>query len=371
MFELSPDDLRALRTHAQCLDRKQPRGALADVVRGLVGVQAQLAPAMLLALRARIGGLEAGDVEAALTQQHSLARTWVMRGTLHLVAADDIHWLTGLLGPVFAAKDQRRRQQLGIDEKLSKAGLSAIREILADGSALTRHELVAKLAERGVQIEPKGQAPIHLIAQAALEGIVCLGPDRPGGKASYVLLDKWITPREALPRQAALAELARRYLAGYGPAEVKDFAGWSGLSLADAHAGWQGLSETDKLIEVRVEGRSLWTLTEPDSHRSTAPVVRLLPAFDTYVLGYANRDDLILPQQQREVYHGGQTVPVVLVDGLAAGVWRYDRQGKRLKITVRTFDTFSSSFRDLIAEEAIDIGRFWDVPVSVTMDAGE
>lgn len=371
MLELSPDDLRALRTRAQRLDEKQPRGALVDVVRAVVGVQAQLSPAMLLALRARISGLERADVEAALAERHSLARTWTMRGTLHLVTAEDIYWLIALLGPIFAAKDQRRRLQLGIDERVSRAGLSAIRTVLEDGSALTRHELVAKLAERGVNIEAKGQAPVHLIAQAALAGIVCLGPDRPGGKTSYVLLDNWISPQAVLPREAALAELARRYLAGYGPAHVRDFAGWSGLSLTDARAGWQRLSESNPLVEVRVAGRSLWSLSKPETAvRPSEPAVRLLPAFDAYVLGYADRDDLVQPEHQGAVYHGGQTVPVVMVDGLAAGVWRYDRQGKRLKITVRAFDTFNSSVRDLIAEEAADIGRFFGLPASLTMQSG-
>jgi hypothetical protein len=94
-------------------------------------------------------------------------------------------------------------------------------------------------------------------------------------------------------------------------------------------------------------------------------IVRLLPAFDAYILGYVNRDYLVRPEHQREVYHGGQTVPVVLVDGLAAGVWRYDRQGKKLKIILSPFDRFDEETQHLIAEEAENIGRFFGTAVSL------
>src|SRR5262249_8414936 len=151
-----------------------------------------------------------------------------------------------LLGPIFSAKDKRRRLQLGVTEEKSAAGLKAIRAILGDGKPMTRHELLDKLIEHGVDIEPKGQALIHLIAQAALEGIICLGPDRKGGKSTYVLLDKWVAAQSELDNETALSELARRYLTGYGPADVKDFAAWSGLPLTEAKKGWRQLQGADE-----------------------------------------------------------------------------------------------------------------------------
>jgi hypothetical protein len=95
-------------------------------------------------------------------------------------------------------------------------------------------------------------------------------------------------------------------------------------------------------------------------------VVRLLPAFDTYILGYADRDDLVPPEHQHKVYHGGQTVPAVLIDGVVSGVWRYKRQGKRLQVTVHAFEPFYPAIQHQIAEEAEDIGRFWETPVLVS-----
>ncbi len=371
MIELSPDEVRALRTHAQHLDKRFPQTDLLNAVQTVCGIQAQLPPAMMLALRARVSDLSVSDVEGAIGDSRTLVQTWAMRGTLHLVASSDVHWLIGLLGSVFAAKDNRRRLQLGLDENLSKAGLSGIQDILSEENhPLTRHELLKKLIARGIAIPEKGQALIHLIALAALEGIICLGPYRPNGKATYALLDGWVGNEKTDSGSDAAVKLVQRYLQGYAPADVKDFAAWSGLPLVNCKKAWKQLEETGELVEVKVKKRTLGMLKQQQAFmnqsKSNEPVVRLLPAFDTYALGYADRDDLVLPEHRHEVYHGGQTVPIVLVDGLAAGVWRYDRQGKRLNITLRAFDGFSKQVEHGIAEEADDIGRFWDTPVSVT-----
>src|SRR5882724_9276701 len=161
MIDLSPDAVRAARLRNQSL---LPRTSLVEAVRGACGIQGQLSPAMMLALRARVDKLTVADVETAIAEHRSLVRTWAMRGTLHLLTAEDIRWLVALLGPTFSAKDNRRRLQLGIDDAVSKAGVKAIRAILSDSDSLTRHELLSKLIERRIEIDPKGQALIHLIA---------------------------------------------------------------------------------------------------------------------------------------------------------------------------------------------------------------
>src|SRR5258708_29631900 len=107
---------------AQNLYSRLPHKVLVDAVRDVVGIQAQLTPAMMLALRARVSGLTISDIETAIADDRGLVRTWAMRATLHLLAADDFSWLVRLLGPIFSAKDKRRRLQLGIDDDLSAAG---------------------------------------------------------------------------------------------------------------------------------------------------------------------------------------------------------------------------------------------------------
>jgi hypothetical protein len=370
MDELSAERVRALRLRAQGLQPRLPRKQLVEAVRAVVGIQAQLTAAMQLALRARIEGLTLTDIEAAIGEDKTLARSWLMRGTLHLVASDDLRWMNALLAPSFIAKGKGRRAQLGLDAETSARGLKAIRAILKQKAPLTRGEIVERLIDHDVKLERRSQAPIHMIGLAALEGILCLGPDTPKGESTYVLVDDWLMPNKPLPREKALAELAYRYLEGYAPASLKDFAAWSGLTLTEAKQAWRLLQAEEKLVEVQVGDQTLWLpQSAAKSMGKPAPSVRLLPAFDAYLLGYADRELLVTSKYQKQVYHGGQTVPVVLVDGAAAGVWRYQKQGKRLRIIVHPFEPFDSQTEHGIAEEADDIGRFWESKVALSYTA--
>jgi hypothetical protein len=111
---------------------------------------------------------------------------------------------------------------------------------------------------------------------------------------------------------------------------------------------------------VRAAGRSLWRLaTSPGKAPRRQRTVRLLPAFDQYLLGYKSRDFAVPPEYQKRVFHGGEMAPVVLVDGLAAGTWRYERRGGQTRIAATPFASFTREVRDLIAEEADDIARFY------------
>jgi hypothetical protein len=372
MPDLSPQEIRALRLRAQWLEPRASGAELLEtVVRSTGGMQAQQTSALLLALRARSAGLTPRDVQAALAERRSLAVTWAMRGTLHLLPAEDVGWIVALLGPVFAARDRRRRLELGLGDELCARSLPEIRAILAESGPLARGELAARLAAHGITLEP-GQALIHLIQYAALAGLLCQGPQRANGEPTYVLLEDWLGRRPALDRVEALARLARRYLHAFAPASLRDFAAWSGLGAADARRGWQlALPLHTRYITTPdgAPGERLWwpqtTVTHAGEPVSGDPVVRLLPAFDTYLLGYADRDLVVPPAYRGEVYHGGQVVPVVLVDGLAAGVWRYERRGKRLAVSVRPFAAFDASVRQGITGEAEDIGRFLGLPVTL------
>ena len=149
----------------------------------LGGLQAQAAPPAQLAIRTRTGGLAAADVDRACGTSREVTRTWAMRGTLHMLATRDVRWMTGLLGPVFARRGQRRRAQLGLDDGLCERALAALAMILAGSPPLTRAELVDRLAEEGIQIGLRTQQPPHLLGYAASRGLICRGRTRPGGPA--------------------------------------------------------------------------------------------------------------------------------------------------------------------------------------------
>ena len=289
-----------------------------------------------------------------------------MRGTLHVVAAEDVRWLAALLGPLFARAASARHAQLGLDDELKARGVSAIRKILAEGP-LTRYQIVDRLRRRHVVLDPKTQAPIHLIALAALQGVLCLGPDRDGGEPSYVLLDDWVASARLPSRETALGELARRYFAAYGPATLEDFSAWSGLAMIDARSAVSGAGAD--LAHARIEGEAGFALKQRLRLTAAAPKteVRLLPAFDTYLLGYRRRDLAVPTALQRRLQRGGGWLhPAVVVNGRAVAAWSLRKSGARGgQVTIERFGPLVPSVRAGIETEVDDIGRFLDLQLTM------
>jgi hypothetical protein len=349
-----------IRAAAQRLTGNAPAAVPATILHDVFGLQAQLWSAAMLGIRARGVGIDAAAVQRALNDERSIVRTWLMRGTLHVVAAEDVRWLLQLLGPVFARAAANRYTQLGLDDDLKTNGVAAIRKILAAAGPLTRYELVDRLRSQRIVLDKKTQAPIHLIGLAALRGILCPGPNRDDGESTYVLLDDWV-PRTRMPsRETALAELARRYFAAYGPATIEDLSAWSGLSMVDARSAVSGARAG--LTDVMIRRRPGFMLKQ--RIRLTASAVksdvRLLPAFDTYLLGYRRRDLAVPPPLQRRLQRGGGWIhPAVVVNGLAVGAWGLRTAGSRDgQVTIEPFAAMSPAVRARVRMEAEDIGRF-------------
>jgi hypothetical protein len=355
---LGDDEVRRLRARAQRLGADPPRADVADVVAAVVGVQAQIASAGNLSVRARQGGLTAADVERARVEERSIIRAWAMRGTLHVVAAADYGWLVGLLGPIAVAASARRRAELGLDEDVYARALAASAELIAAGGPLTRAELAAGLASRGIDVS--GQRAPHLVGRASLEGVLCHGPDV-RGKPTVALLADWAPDVVTdVDRARALRELAVRYLRAFAPAGPRDLAVWAGLPQRDARAAFAAIG--DRLEEVAVGGAPAWQLAGAapvEAEPASAPVVRLLPHFDTYLLGYDGRQLAVAaPFAKRVLPGGGWLHPTVAVDGKVVAVWRGEKAKGRLAVTVEPFARSSRAVRAGIEEEAADVARF-------------
>jgi hypothetical protein len=365
---LSADQVRRWRLRSQLLAGDRP-GDVHEVVRRMGGVQAQDTPASRLALRPRGTGLDAPAVRAACDRERSVVRTWAMRGTLHMVAAEDVGWLVALFGPGLVAADRRRRRQLGLDDGLCARALTAIGNVLADGP-LPRGELVERLAGHGVVLDPRSQAPAHLLAYAAAHGLVCRGPDLDGDEPTYVLLDDWVGRRRALDPEAALAELTRRYLGAHGPATPQDLAAWAGIAAGRARRGFE--LAAGSLTEVAAAGAPAWALrgTRPPPP-GREPCVRLLYRFDDYLLGWRGRDLVLSPAFAGRIHAGGGWIhPAVVVDGRVVGTWRLTTgRGGRLTATVEPFEPLDRALPGLEAEAA-DVGRFLGASATLSL-AGE
>lgn len=324
-----------------------------DVVRHLVGVQAQDALAAPLAIRARSRDLTAGDVSRALAADRSIVRTWAMRGTIHLIAAEDHHWIVPVTAEASLPGSHRRLSQEGVTGDLADRAVRSIARMLASHGPLTRGEIVERLERANVPTA--GQAAFHLIRLAGLRGLVCYGPDR-GGAPTFAAVRDWLEPGSPVDRDLALARLAERYLAAHAPAAQEDFAAWSGLRAGDARRGWAQLG--DRLVGVEASGKTLWALRSrlaPPAVRA----VRLVPAFDPYLLGWKGRELSLPKEHEREVFPGGGLLrPALVSDGLVVGTWTIRRREEPPRVTIRPFSRPGPALRGAATRDAEDVVRF-------------
>lgn len=346
--------VRARRAAAQLLCG--PGGSTpARIVERLLAVQAQDLRAARLALRARGSGLSAADADRALTVERSLAVGWLCRGTLHLVRREDYPWLLGLTAPLQAARSRRRLGQEGVSAADADRAVAVIEAALDADGPLGRSQLAMRIAARGIRTE--GQATPLLLNLAALRGVAVLGPVRDGGQV-FARARDWLgaaPPPElaGAERDRALAELARRYLAGHGPATAADLAGWVGLPLRDARAGLRSIAAD--LVEV---GGGLVELAVRERTPSRLPA-RLLPAFDPYLLGWKDRAFAVPARYARRVHPGGGILrAVATVDGMAAGTWRIRRRGDRVTVEIEPFAALAPGAARALKAEAADAERF-------------
>ena len=356
-------EARRLRLEAQGLGGRRWRD-VAETVRGCGAVQAQDRMGEWLAVRARSEGLTAAAVERAQGEERSVARSWLMRGTLHLVAGADLRWMVGLLGAAMDRKALARRRNLGITAEVYAGAMAVMGAALLGGRVLKLAELVERVREAGLPWE--GQVVPHLLRAASMNGMVCSGPRR-GGANTYVLLDEWLGAEGDAPRDAA-GELARRYFAAYGPASASDFRWWSGLPAQESRAGFEEIR--GELAEVEVEGRAAW-MTGEALERSgevlgeAAGRVRVLGAFDPYLLGYSKRELGVSAEALRRVHPGGGVIlPTVLVDGVMVATWGRRRTAGGMRVTVEPLAGLSDGVRAGIDEEVGEIGRFLGEEVS-------
>lgn len=325
MRSFSADEVRWLRVRAQGL-AGDARTTVADAVRTAAALQAQAARPARLQIWSRSQGLHATDVDAAIADA-SVVRTWLMRGTIHMVAAVDLRPFLAILGPVNLRADRRRRDQLGLTHDLCARAMDALPKILSGGralagaKALTRAEIVAEWADHGVVIDLKSQQPPHLLAFAANSALICRGPDAARDEPTYVLLDSWLNATPPSPdRETALTRLAERYFAAYAPATTADFAAWSGLPAADAKAAVALVR--DSLEEVEHDGLRLLLPRGIEPAPPQRPH-RLLARFDPYLLGHRSRELVLDPAFAKRVNGGGGMIAQTMLDaGRVVGTWK-------------------------------------------------
>ncbi len=353
----------AWRLRRQCLDRRASRDEALGVIAKICGLHAQVMSSAELTLWARVEDLEPGMVGEALWEHRSLVKTWAMRGTLHLLPADELPtWVAaqGVLKPRHHAKSWQKYYGLTYEE--AEVMLAAIREAL-DGRMLTREELAQEVGRIMGSEEIGGKLRDGfgaLLKPSALRGDLLFAPSV-GRNVRFARPDQWLSGWEPAETEVAAREVVRRYLAAYGPATREEFARWFGMT-SPAQAGRliEGLDE--EVAPVEVEGSHAWMLAEhvPEAEKSEpSGVVRLLPAFDHYVVAAPRNREAVLPEVlKRRVYRPqGWLSPVVVVDGRMEGVWSHERKGDRLVVEIEPFTEQPEWVRRTAEEEAERLPR--------------
>jgi hypothetical protein len=324
-----------------------PLATPADVVGWLGAVQAQAYGESKWALAMRARRLSDAAIERAFSAG-TILRTHVLRPTWHFVTPDDIRWMLALTGPRISRAMSTYHRRLELDATVFRKSEKAIAGALRGGAQLTRQELKAALQRAGVNADGV-QRLAFLTIQAETDAVMCSGGRR-GNQFTYALLDDRVPATRTLPREAALAELTRRYFTSHGPAQLHDFTWWSGLTVADARAGVEMAGR--ELTSDRLDGCTYWSAAKTVRALVTPHRAHLLGLYDEYLIAYKDRSAALdLSRWTRATARDPFSAPV-LAGGRVVGGWKKKLAGQRVVVTLTPFGRLSPSDTRAIQDAA-------------------
>jgi hypothetical protein len=333
---MTHSDILQYRLHNQQLI--QPTLATpGEVVTWFGAVQGQDYAASKWAIGNRLPGSVDADLEQAIADR-TILRTWPMRGTLHFVAAADIHWILELNKPRSQTLYASHFRQLELTEAVIAKSQAVFATVLEGGKHLTRSELKTALEQQGISAHENRLG--FLLARASYERLICHGVRR-GKEFTFTLLDEWVPTTKTLLRDEALAEWTRRYFTSHGPATLADFSWWSGLTLTDARAGME-MVKAGFVSEV-VEEQTYWMPQSIPPMKNTTPTAYLLPVYDEYLVAYKDRSAPLGGLDSAQITASGNGIfsPVIVIDGRVAGTWKRTLKKDTVLIETNLFQPLS------------------------------
>jgi hypothetical protein len=338
-----------------------PRGA--DVVRLLTCVQSQVAPLGMWSLGMRMrprttyGGVRAEQLAGGWVRTHILRPTW------HYVAPEDLRWIQRLTGPKVESSLAGRHRGLELDDSTVGRALEALCQVLAGPRPMTRRELTAEFAARG--LAANGEQMAHQLLIAEVRSVICSGPPR-GAEHTYVLVDETLptSPSDRLDGESAQRELVRRFVAGHGPASDRDLLRWSTLTLTEIRACVADLA--GELDSVEVEGHTLWFDPAVPARTTRPHPAYLVPTFDEVSLTYAQtgfprRNPKATRQRPLSEVAGG----IVVLDGEDVAAWKRTVSRSAVRVTVSSDVPLRGNDRDAVAKAADRLARFLELPLEL------
>jgi len=365
---------------AQHLATPLPAAAFDRMVRDICGLHAQVMSSAELAAAVRMEGLRRGTVASGLWEERRLVKTWAMRGTLHLLLAEEL--------PLYVAALSNRRFDLdapwlryfGMTPGDVPALVDAVGRAL-DGRQLTREELGREVVR--LLGDTKFEALLAsgwgaVLKPAAFQGMLCFGPSE-ANRVTFVRPDQWIGPLDRPDPVESLREMARRYLTAYGPARIEDFARWWGVNPKAVRPLFVA---GDGFSQVEVDGKKVWAAgpSGPGSGAAgpsgpgsgeAGPVVRLLPLFDPYTVAFRRGGDRPMVGAEKDLVYrkAGWISPVLLVDGEIAGVWEHTEAQGEVRVQIRQFAPLDAVVAERVQREAGRLGAHLGAPATVSFSA--
>ncbi|MEV6632842.1 winged helix DNA-binding domain-containing protein [Actinoplanes sp. NPDC051470] len=354
-------DSLALRLHSLLL-RDHPGGRPSDVagvVRWFGAMQAQDMASVLWSLGARLPGVTAAAISAAL-EDRSVLRTWPMRGTVHLIPSADARWMLELMGVRALAGAAKRREVIGLSLEAAERGVSVLASALAGGKRLTRAECLRTLTGAGIDVG--GQQGYHLLWYASQQGVTAIAP-HVGKEQTFVLLSDWASASDSPSREEALGIVALRYFRSHGPATVADLARWTGLTVRDCRLGVSVAGDALASIDDLVFDAALSGFEPPPLDDWLA-----LPGFDEYLLGYKDRALMFAdPAHFDAVVPGGNGIfqATIVRSGVVVATWKRVLGSRSVVVTVQPLVPLKAGDRKHVAAALQPYASFQELDLDV------
>ncbi|MCX6047936.1 MAG: winged helix DNA-binding domain-containing protein [Chloroflexi bacterium] len=332
----------------------------ADVVQWLGAVQAQDYEGAKWAVGQRLNGLSDSAIEQACTEG-AILRTHLLRPTWHFVTPVDIRWMLALTAPRVNLLLSHYYRKLGLDDALFAQSNAVLTQALQGGRQLTRAELGTILQQAGIATKDLLRLT-HIMIRAELDGVVCSGAKR-GKQFTYALLEERAPQAKFLSHEAALAELAKRYFTGHGPATLKDYVWWSGLTVADARAGIEMVQP--QLNHAIIAGQTYWFATAPPLATWQMPIAHLLPNYDEYIVGYTDRSAVYDAQPIQNLDTRGNVLfnYIIVIDGKVVGTWKRTFKKEIVIVELTPFAPLSPTEFEAVTAAAQRYGEFLGLTV--------
>lgn len=359
---MTQQDIIAARLANQQLNQTKFKTA-AELVAWFGAVQSQDFPGAKWALGQRLG-IRDQEIEQEFNEGKIL-RTHIMRPTWHFVVPQDITWMEKLTSERVNRIMNYYNKILSLDRNFFDKTNKLITDALSGNKFLTRAELAKYLETHGVSLS--GQKLGHTVAQAELDAVICSGP-RVGKQFTYALISERIRStgsgqaanRQPLTPENPLGELTKRYFQSHGPATVRDFVWWSGLTTADARAG----IEANKLKSEVIDGKTFYFLPTAKSQPPT-PKLFLLPNYDEYTIAYKDRE-AFLPEEAVSYFHNQGNASfwnAIVFRGEIIGMWKRTFNKTSAEIKTQQLPKFTEEQKSELKKAAEKFGKFFDTKV--------